>query len=190
MSKKVYLFRKSSGEWVFGDTVNSIIPAGLVRLDKASAAQISIRWVHNRDIEYLFEDLTFANFFKENDQPYASLTEFLSSTAGFFARLDPYFSETMVAGRLNSKGEITDLTSAFKLAGGLPFSICVVPKAATTDTLLIVELKLYHDDAASDFPCPISDWTPGNILEIPAEAIDLLSYNVYWGCGQKAERDV
>jgi len=187
---KIYLFRKVSGEWVFGESLDSIIPAGVCRLDSASEDGIVIRWIHNKDIEFLYQPLGYGSFFKQNGQPYASLSEFVASTSGFFARLDPYFSSQMVAGRINSKGEITDLTSAFKLSNGLPFSICVVPKDPTTDTLLIVELKLYHDDAASDFPCPISDWTPGNILEIPADAIDLLSYNVYWGCGQKAERDV
>lgn len=101
-----------------------------------------------------------------------------------------YVSPEMYATRLGSHGQITDLSSPFKLDPEVPFSICVVPKQATTDILLIVDLKLHQDDESSDFPVPLSDWTPGGIVEIPAEAIDLLSYDVYWACGTKAERAV
>lgn len=95
-----------------------------------------------------------------------------------------YVSNEMFAGRLSAHGQITDLSEGFKLDALLPFSICVVPKSATTDVLLIVDLKLLQDDSSSDFPVPLNDWTPGAILEISANAIDLMSYDVFWACGQ------
>lgn len=95
-----------------------------------------------------------------------------------------YVSKEMFAGRISSHGQIADLTEGFKLDAALPFSICVVPKLATTDVLLIVDLKLYMDENSSDFPVPLSEWTPGAIIEISPNAIELADYDVYWGCGQ------
>jgi hypothetical protein len=186
MSDKHFLFQKDTGEWIFGPTINSVMPSGLLRLARVSDNNIELRWMYNRDIAYRFGELTHASFFKETGDTYGSLAEFLQATIGFFSDLNPVSSNEMFAGRLGSHGEITDLTAAFKLAPELPFSICVVPKQATTDTLLIVSLKLYQDSVASDFPVPLGDWTPGGIIEIPAGSIDLGTYYVYWACGTKA----
>jgi hypothetical protein len=95
-----------------------------------------------------------------------------------------YVSNEMFAGRLSAHGQITDLSEGFKIDAALPFSICVVPKAATTDVLLLVDLKLWMDAGSSDFPVPLNDWTPGAIMEIAPEAIELADYDVYWACGQ------
>jgi hypothetical protein len=189
MSDKLYFFQKNTGEWVFGPTTNSIISAGLLRLEVVSETAIIMRWVHNKDIAFRYAQLTYGNFYKENESAYTSLAEFLNATAGFFANYNPETSYSMFTNRLGSHGEITDLSSNFKLDPQLPFSICVVPKNATTDIILIVDLKLHQDNESSDFPIPLSDWTPGGIIEIPAEAIDLTDYYVYWACGMKAERE-
>jgi len=98
-------------------------------------------------------------------------------------------TKEMYAGRLSAHGKITDgqMAAGFKLKSNEPFSICVVPKSATTNTLLIVSLMLNHDDISSDFPVPLNDWTPGLILELASNAIDLEDYDVYWATGYEAK---
>jgi hypothetical protein len=101
-------------------------------------------------------------------------------------------SQELYAGRLLAHGKITaaQMAAGFKLKSNELFSICVVPKAATTNTLLIVDLKLGHDDVTSDLPCPLSDWTPGFILELAPNAIELGDYDVYWATGIAAKPTV
>ncbi len=99
-----------------------------------------------------------------------------------------HVSNEMFANRVSCHGKITEaqILNGFKLAEHLPFSICIVPKQATTNVILIVDLKLYHDDNSSDFPCVLNDWTPGAIVELAPESIDLLTYDVYWAAGSYA----
>lgn len=83
METKKYLFQNSDGSWVFGLSVNDVCPAGVCRRD-VSGNNITIRYVYNRNIadEY---SVPFSDFKKENGADYASLSEFLTATTGFFA---------------------------------------------------------------------------------------------------------
>lgn len=96
----------------------------------------------------------------------------------------------MFAGRINNHGKIASLTSAFSLSSGLPFSICVVPNAdiATgviesdaTNLGLIVSCKTFQGESATGLPVYFNTWTPAAIVELPASAINLTTYSVYWG---------
>jgi len=94
-------------------------------------------------------------------------------------------SQELYAGRLLAHGKITEaqMAAGFKLATNEPFSVLIVPKEATTNTLILVNLSLLHDNEASDFPCPLGDWTPGAIKQIAPDAIELADYDVYWASG-------
>jgi hypothetical protein len=85
MAEKHYLFQKTTGEWVFGPTTNSVMPAGLLRLANVSETNIELRWVHNRDIAYRYAELTYGSFYKENGSAYSSLAGFLADTKDFFS---------------------------------------------------------------------------------------------------------
>ena len=85
--------------------------------------------------------------------------------------------------RILSKGRIIDLSQGFSL-GGRVFSIFVKLKAATMETNTLVKCKLICDDAESDFPVPIGDWTPGAIVKISPNGISLADFDVYWGAGE------
>lgn len=104
-----------------------------------------------------------------------------------------FVSNEMIAGRLLSHGKIESLEQAEVF--DVPVSIMIVSKAKITGALiapdsnqhLLVNLKLYQDDAASLFPCPIGQWTEGSIKEIAATAIELATYDVYWAAGDYTE---
>ena len=104
-----------------------------------------------------------------------------------------FVSNEMTAGRLLSHGKIESLEQAITFK--IPVSIMIIPKAKITGPLvapdsnqhLLVNLKLYQDDAASLFPCPIGQWTEGSIKEIVASAIELATYDVYWAAGDYIE---
>lgn len=85
--------------------------------------------------------------------------------------------------RILSKGKVKDLSKGFNL-GGVPFSVFVRPKNATMETNVILPCKLICDKQAGDFPVPLNDWTPGVIVEISPNAINLTDYDVYWGAGE------
>jgi hypothetical protein len=109
-----------------------------------------------------------------------------------------YVSNEMFAGRLSAHGQITDLSSGFKLDALLPFSIFIIPKSVVSDGVivdeidpesdkeigLIVNCRTYQNADTKPLPVMFYDWTPGAIMEIAADAIDLDTYYVYWGCGQ------
>lgn len=98
-------------------------------------------------------------------------------------------SQELYAGRLLAHGKISaaQMEAGFSLKTQEPFSICVVPKEATTSTLILVDLMLLHDDESSDFPCPLGDWTPGAIKKIAPDAINLADYDVYWASGFESQ---
>jgi hypothetical protein len=100
-----------------------------------------------------------------------------------------FVSSEMAAGRISSHKKITDLTNGFKLENGTHFTLFIVPKANVTAGVigvpdnagLMVDCKLYQDDDSSDFPVLFNQWTEAAIQEISADAIDLTTYDVYWG---------
>ena len=179
--QKKYLFKKTTGEWVYGVSTNSICPAGIYRLEIESSGHVTVRHIYNRDIADQYGSVV-ADFLKENGQAYATLSELIAATSGFFgspASLTGPESPAMNAGRLGKHGEITSLAAAFSIEGKY-FSICVVPKVASTDVILIAQARLWNDDNASNFPFPINDWTPGIVAEIPAGAINTTNYYIFW----------
>ena len=182
MATQKFLFKNTAGAWVFGNTVNSICPAGTYRLDAAPGGTVSVKHIYNRDIADQF-GTTHSDFKKADGNAYASLAEFIAATLDFFvepASMGGPGSQAMSAGRLGTHGEITSLAEAFSLGSGKYFSVCVVPKVASTESILVAEIKLYFDTEASNFPLPINDWTPGIISEIPATAIDTTNYYIFW----------
>lgn len=100
-----------------------------------------------------------------------------------------YVSETMNSSRICSHGKITELP--FKFTSFNPFSIFVIPKAnvaakvisTPTNVGLLVDCKCYQDGTSSDIPVLFNQWTEAAIIEIAEGAIDLATYDVYWGAG-------
>lgn len=107
-------------------------------------------------------------------------------------KIKNHVSDEMNAGRLLSHGQITDLTNGFTREGNLSFSLFIVPVAnvsagiiSTPDNAgLLVDCICDQDDVSSDLPVLFNQWTEAAILEIAANAIDLVTYNVYWAAGQ------
>lgn len=85
--------------------------------------------------------------------------------------------------RILSKGRITDLSQGFSL-GGIPFSVFIRPLSVGMDHT-VINCKLLCDQQSGNFPVPIGDWTPGAIVSISPNAIDLNDYEVYWGAGEQ-----
>jgi hypothetical protein len=182
MATKKFLFKNTSGAWVFGSTINSICPAGAYRLDVQAGGAVTVRHIYNKDIADQY-GTTHSDFKKADGNAYASLAELIAATVGFFVEPSSFGgpdSQAMTAGRLGTHGEITSLAEAFSLGEGKYFSVCVVPKVASTESILVAAIKLFFDTEASNFPLPINDWTPGIISEIPATAIDTTNYYIFW----------
>jgi len=89
----------------------------------------------------------------------------------------------MYSSRILQKGKITDLSKGFSLEGKV-FSLYVKPKVATMDPNLVINCKLICDKEFGEFPVPLNDWTPGAIVRIASSAINLESYDVYYGAGE------
>lgn len=94
---------------------------------------------------------------------------------------------TMYSLRILSKGRVADLSQGFNL-GGVPFSVFVRPKTTSMETNTIMSCKLICDKETGDFPVPIGDWTPGAIVSIAPNGIDLNAYDVYWGAGETIKK--
>lgn len=101
-----------------------------------------------------------------------------------------FVTTELSAGRINAHGKIASLATAFKKNN--PFSILIVPKADVTTGVisnvaeeigLIVSVRTYQNDAAADLPVYFHRWTEASIVELPITAIDLNTYDVYWGSG-------
>lgn len=91
---------------------------------------------------------------------------------------------TMYSLRILSKGKIKDLSKGFRLPDGVPFSVFVRSKKPTMDSDIVIQCKLIGDQASGEFPVPVGDWTPGAIVSINPNAIDLKNYDVFWGSGE------
>lgn len=91
-----------------------------------------------------------------------------------------FVSDVQNATRINSHGKITSLP--FSIADGTPFSIFIIP-VTDSDAPILVSCKLSQDSAAAECPFNLKQWTEPSIVSIPADAINLTNYNVYWGAG-------
>lgn len=86
--------------------------------------------------------------------------------------------------RILSKGQVTDLSNGFDL-GGKMFSVYVRKKTiAGMDADVLLNCKLICDTSFGVIPVPVGDWTPAAIVKIAPNAIDLQSYEIYWGAGE------
>jgi hypothetical protein len=99
---------------------------------------------------------------------------------------EPYLSDEQVAGRINCKGQIPSLSSAFKLKGEVPFSLFIIPVADSTAPI-IVSARLVHESVVGNCPFNVNCWNEPSVVELPANAINLTNYTVYWGAGTFAE---
>ncbi len=94
-----------------------------------------------------------------------------------------YISEFVNGGRIVSHGKIESLENGFKICDGVPFSIYVRPKNATSSIDVLINLKCYQDEEASNVPVPLNDWSPLLVSEIAPDATLLNYYDIYWGSG-------
>lgn len=81
--------------------------------------------------------------------------------------------------RVLAHGQLQDLSQGFKRNS--PFSVYIRAKTATLERDVLVNCKCISDKEISPLPCPIGDWTPGAIVELAPNSIDLSVYDVYWG---------
>lgn len=98
-----------------------------------------------------------------------------------------YISESMGSNRISSHGKITSLASGFRLDSGNSFSVYIEKKDTSqidNDTNVILSVRCYQDDACSDVPINLNDWTPLAIVEIDSYQSLLDDYDIYWGSGQ------
>lgn len=89
--------------------------------------------------------------------------------------------------RVLSHGQITDLTKGFDL-GGIPFSVFIRPKGTSMEMNVLLDCRLICDEKAGAFPVPVGDWTPGAIVRISPNAINLDDYDLYWGAGETIKK--
>lgn len=99
-----------------------------------------------------------------------------------------YVSPEMSAGRIVSKGKITDLTNGFRLKERKPFSVYIRPKTLTTlERDVMLNCKLYAEEEFSEVPVSLFSWVELCIVEIAPSAELLNSYVIYWGAGNPAQ---
>lgn len=90
-------------------------------------------------------------------------------------------SEAQIAGRLANFGKVTALPFRLGDYGTKPFSICLVTKDADNfKTVEIISLRGAKMESAAATAVRLNDYCPHLIQEIPAGAIDLAKYDVYW----------
>lgn len=99
-----------------------------------------------------------------------------------------YISPEMSAGRIVSKGKISDLSKGFRLKESRPFSVYVRPKTLSTlERDVMLNCKLYAEEEFSEVPVTLFSWVGLCIIEIAPSAELLNSYDIYWGAGSSAQ---
>lgn len=99
-----------------------------------------------------------------------------------------YVSPEMSAGRIVSKGKITDLSKGFRLKEYKPFSVYVRPKTLSTlERDVVLNCKLYAEEEFGDVPVTLFSWVELCIIEIAPSDELLNGYDIYWGAGSSAE---
>lgn len=88
-------------------------------------------------------------------------------------------------GRILSHGQVTSLATAFSRPEY--FSIYIRPKIAVTVQDILVEVKCGQEGDFSPAPFLFYQWSPLALKEIKAGALDLASYDIYWGAGASIE---
>lgn len=86
--------------------------------------------------------------------------------------------------RIVDWGQVTDLTSDFKLPDNYPFSVFVRPKAETSESSVIISARPYQSYDFKPTPVVLESWMENMIITIEAGAIDLEAYDVWWGAGR------
>lgn len=101
-----------------------------------------------------------------------------------------YISEFMNGGRIVSHGKIESLATGFKLPNETPFSIYIRPKSASNseDLDVMLNVRCYQDETASEAPVVLNDWSPMAIVEIAPNIEILGEYDIYWGSGSYVEQ--
>ena len=95
-----------------------------------------------------------------------------------------HVTETLHAGRILSKGEITSLSQEFSLPQNVPFSL-FLPRTASTASIEVINCKLYQETAPGPCPVNVGGWTEPLLLSLPASNAGLLTnYRLFWGAGQ------
>lgn len=99
-----------------------------------------------------------------------------------------YISPEMSAGRIVSKGKISDLSKGFRLKESRPFSVYVRPQTLSTlERDVMLNCKLYAEEEFSEVPVTLFSWVELCIIEIAPSAELLNSYDIYWGAGSPAQ---
>jgi len=100
-----------------------------------------------------------------------------------------YISEFMNGGRVVSHGKILSLASGFKLPNETPFSVYIRPKSTSGSENLdvLLNVRCYQDEEASEAPLVLNDWSPMAIVEIAPDNEILGEYDIYWGSGSYVE---
>ena len=95
-----------------------------------------------------------------------------------------YVTETMFVSRITCKGKVESLEHGFRLKDEQPFSVYIRPKTLTTmERDVLLNCKLYKEDAASEVPVPLFGWVELEVVEIAPSASLLSNYDIYWGAG-------
>lgn len=100
-----------------------------------------------------------------------------------------YISEFINGGRIVSHGKILSLESGFKLPNETPFSIYIRPKEVYSSGKMdvLLNVRCYQDEAVSEAPVVLNDWTPMAIVEIAPGNEILEMCDLYWGSGSYVE---
>lgn len=94
----------------------------------------------------------------------------------------------MSAGRIVSKGKISDLSKGFRLKEHQPFSVYVRPKTLTTlERDVMLNCRLYSEEEFSEVPVSLFGWVELCIVEIAPSKELLNNYDIYWGAGGSAQ---
>lgn len=98
-----------------------------------------------------------------------------------------YITEAMNGGRIVDHGQITDLSSGFKLPHGELFSVFIRPKTQVSTLDTVLSVKCQQDDNFSAAPVVFNDWSPLAIKEIAPDNYLLTTCDLYWGSGEYVE---
>ena len=99
-------------------------------------------------------------------------------------------SPVMIASRIVAHGIVNGhvVNGKFSLKG-LPFTIYLRPKSTTSNIDEVMKAQLFNEDAASNAPFPIYDWSPSYISELEVPADIASAYDIYWGSGYYVSPD-
>lgn len=100
-----------------------------------------------------------------------------------------YVPTEMSVSRLVDWGQITDLSSGFKLSGAVPFSVFIRPKVESSASSIVIQAMPYQGDSFTPTPVILETWMENVISELAPDAVDLSAYDVWWGAGKKSREE-